>query len=87
MVVGSLERVEVGTIFLPSGLAISTGSHQFPLEIPVLSNFVEAPSLDDQMVLRAILAKSVNDLKLSQWRMGITSTNEIKQQAGGKADH
>lgn len=54
-----------------------TGTAQLPLEVPRLSRFVEAPSLDDHMVLRAIVARSVNDLNLEQWCAGINLTKLV----------
>jgi len=47
-----------------------------PLEVPLLSRFVEAPSLDDHLVLRAIVARSMNDLSLDRWCTGIEATKQ-----------
>ena len=78
MVLGSLEHTEVGPVaFELSQDILLTGTAQLPFEIPRLSRFVEAPSLDDHMVLRAIVARSVNDLSLDRWCAGINSLKRV----------
>ncbi|GJJ06218.1 hypothetical protein Clacol_000408 [Clathrus columnatus] len=48
-----------------------------PLDIPMLSKYADAPSLDEHLVLRAILCKSVNDMNMAQWRKGVQALREI----------
>lgn len=48
-----------------------------PLDIPMISKFADAPSLDDNLVIRAILCKSINDMNMTEWRNGVEALREI----------
>lgn len=43
----------------------------------MLSKFADAPSLDDHLIIRAILCKSINDVNMAEWRRGVEALREI----------
>lgn len=46
------------------------------MEVPTLSRFSEAPILNNQLILRAIMVKSTNDINLEQWRRGVMAVRQ-----------
>jgi len=58
-------------------MVLGTLEHlEFPMKIPTLSRFSEAPLLNNQLILRAIMVKSTNDINLEQWRRGVMALRQ-----------